>query len=332
MIGPCPASRRDVIKFVGGGLAWPISARAQSSARIPTIGVLWHAGSADQEEPYFGALRRGLEELGYVDGRSVHMLHRFPNEKDELFRSMAAELVASNPDVLVGAAGGASFLKAATSTIPIVFMLVVDALEIKLVDSLSRPGGNLTGPSLSTFALVQKRFQLLRDIIPNISKVGLLISANEPGTPFAEKVVRDITRSMGLVLGLYEVRRPEDLEPLFREMVGAQIEGLVLSGSGLLYQQREVIFRLAIANRLPTVSWSKETLVSGALISYGADLVELVRHAAPYIDKILRGAKPSELPVEEPTSYNYGVNLKTAKLIGIDLPQSVYARADELIE
>jgi putative ABC transport system substrate-binding protein len=179
---------------------------------------------------------------------------------------------------------------------------------------------------------MQKRFQVLKDVLPNASKAGLLISANEAGTPLLEKAARDTTRSIGLELEFYEVRAPEELEPLFLKMVDIKMDGLVVAGSGLLYQQREAIFKLATEKRLPTFSWSRETLVAGALISYGANLVEMVRRTAQYVDKLLKGAKPSDLPVEEPTAYTCGINLKTAKLIGVSLPQSIYAQATEVIE
>jgi putative ABC transport system substrate-binding protein len=324
--------RREFGTLVGGVVAWPLVARAEQSAKAPTIGVLWHAGSAEAEQPYFGALQKGFENLGYVDGQNIHMLHRFPDEKPELFASMAAELVSLHPDVLVGVTRGAYALKAATNSIPIVFTLVFDALDTKLVDSLSKPGGNATGLSGLTFSVTKKRLQLLSEIVPNASRLGMLISTVDPGADLFRKAGMESAKEMGFAIELFEASADADFEPVMKGMIGSQIQGLAVAAAGLFFRSREPLMRLLNANRIPTCAWSKEMLVAGALMYYGADLSDMVRRVATYVDRILKGAKPADLPVEEPTRYAFGINLKTAKSIGIDIPSSMYVRVDEVIE
>ena len=326
--------RREFISALGGVVVtWPLAVHAQQVGRIPTVGVLWHAGSAEQEQPYFGALLEGFKDLGYVEGKNIRLEHRFPNETPERFKSMAAELVSLKVDVLVTVGNPtAPYAKDATSTIPIVFLFVSDPVRAKLVDSLARPGGNATG--LSNFAtdLTAKRIEFLKEIVPGLSRVGLLVNPSEPSSNQYVDEGKAAAAALALAVQTFEVRSLEELEPAFAAMVKGGVQAGTFGPGGLLFQGRVVIDRLAIAHRLPICVWSRETLVSGALMSYGPDQVAIARSVAVYVDNILKGAKPAELPVQQPTKFQLLINLKTAKTLGLTIPESFLVRADEVIE
>ncbi len=326
--------RREFVAALGGAAGvWPLAARAQQVGRIPTIGVLWHAGSAEQEQPYFGALLEGFKDLGYVEGKNIKLEHRFPNETPERFKSMAAELVSLKVDVLVTVGNPtARYAKDATSTIPIVFLFVSDPVGANLVDSLARPGGNATG--LSNFAtdLTAKRIEFLKEIVSGLSHVGLLVNPSEPSSRQYVDEGKAAAAALALAVQTFEARSLDELEPAFDAMTKGSVQAVTFGPGGLLFQGRAIIDRLAIARRLPTCVWSKETLESGALMSYGPDQIAMARHAAVYVDKIIKGAKPADLPVELPTSFRLLINLKTAKALDITIPESFLVRADEVIE
>jgi putative ABC transport system substrate-binding protein len=326
--------RRDFIALIGGAaLSCPLAARAQHAAGIPTVGVLWHAGNAGEEQPYFDALIRGFEDLGYVEGRNIRFEHRFPNETPDRFRDMAAELVGLKVDVIVTVGNiTAPYAKNATATIPIVFLFVADPVGLKLVDSLNRPGGNITGLSILATDLTGKRFELLRDIVPHLSRVALLLNPAEPSSGQYRKEAQAAAAALGLTVLTFEMRSLGEMETIFDQMAQAGVQALTLGPGGLIFQGRTVLQKLALAHGLPTCGWSRETLVSGLLISYGPDQVEMAHHAPVYVDKILRGAKPADLPVEQPTRFQLLVNLKTAKALNISIPGSFLLRADEVIE
>src|SRR5262250_1259897 len=217
--------RREFITLLGGAAAgWPFAARGQLSGKIPIVGYLWHAGSPQEEVPYFEALLEGFARLGYVDGRNIKLEHRFPNETPELFRSMAAELVSLNVEVLMGGAVASSYLRDATTKIPIVFMFVPDPVRMKLVQSIARPGGNITGLSNFGRDVAGKRLQLLREIVPGLSRVALLINSDHPTTPVFVEVMQAAADQLGLVVQTFEARSLEEIEPAFDAMtrVGMQ--------------------------------------------------------------------------------------------------------------
>jgi putative tryptophan/tyrosine transport system substrate-binding protein len=326
--------RREFISAIGGAaVMWPLAARAQQVDRIPRVGVLWHAGSAEQEQPYFGALLEGFKDLGYVEGKNIRLEHRFPNETPERFKSMAAELVSLKVDVLVTVGNPtAPYAKDSTSTIPIVFVFVSDPVGAKLVDSLARPGGNATG--LSNFAtdLIAKRIELLKEIVPGLSHVGLLVNPGEPSSRQYVGEGKAAAAALALAVQIFEAHSLDELEPAFDAMVKGGVQAVTFGPGGLLFQGRAVIDRLATARHLPTCVWSRETVESGALASYGPDQVAMARHVAVYVDKILKGAKPAELPVEQPTKFQLLINLKTAKALDLTIPESFLVRADEVIE
>ena len=325
--------RREFITLFGGAaVTWSLAARGQQAGKIPTVGYLWHAGSPQEEVPYFGALQEGFARLGYADGRNIKLEHRFPNETPERFKSMAAELVSLNVDVLMGGAVASPYLRNATTKIPIVFMFVPDPVGMKLVQSIARPGGNITGLSNFGRDVAGKRLQLLREIVPGLSHVALLINSDQQTTPVFIEVMGAAADQLGLVLQTFDARSLQEIEPAFDAMTRAGMQAVTPVQGGLFYQARTFIPKLAIARRLPMLAYSRETFEYGALVSYAADQVEMCRRSAVYADKILKGAKPGDLPVEQPTKFEFLINLKTAKALGLDVPAHLQQIADEVIE
>jgi putative ABC transport system substrate-binding protein len=298
--------RREFIAVMGGAAAaWPLAARAQqSSNKIPIVGVLWHAGSAEEEGPNFNALVEGFNALGYVDQNNIRLEHRFPNEVPDRFRSMAAELVASKVDVLVGVGTAtAPYAKNATTTIPVVLTVAPDPVAAKLVDSFARPGGNVTALTYFAGELAGKRLQLLKDSIPGLSRVGLLVNPNALITRPYIKDSQVAAAKLGLTLHVFEARSVDELEPAFDKMAAAGMQAVAIMTDSLFFQGRAIIPKLALERRLPTCAFSRETLEPGALMSYGPDILTVLRRTAIYVDKILKGAKPGELPVDQPTKF-----------------------------
>jgi putative tryptophan/tyrosine transport system substrate-binding protein len=326
--------RMFLIGLSGAAAGLPLVARAQAPAgKIPTVGILWHAGNRQGEEPNFTALMEGFDKLGYVDGKNIRFVHRFPNEMPERFRSMAAELVAMNPDVLIGiGVTVAPYLKAATSTIPIIFTLVADPVANKLVESLAKPGGNTTGLMLFGAELGGLRLQFLRDAVPGLSRVGFLFN---PNAQLIGSYLDEATASaakLGLSLQPFPARTVEEIAPAFVTMAKAGMQGASITPEGVFFQGRAIMAKAALANRLPTIVWSRETFSAGAFMSYGPDLLDILRRTAIYVDKILNGTKPADLPVEQPTRFYLLINLKVARDLGISIPPDLLLRADEVIE
>jgi putative tryptophan/tyrosine transport system substrate-binding protein len=226
-------NRRDFVMLLGGAAAaWPIAARPQQAGKILTVGYLWHAGSPQEEVPYFGALQEGFARLGYVDGRNIKLEHRFPNETPERFKSMAAELVSLNVDVLMGGAVASPYLRDATTKIPIVFMFVPDPVGMKLVQSIARPGGNITGLSNFGRDVAGKRLQLLREIVPGLSHVALLINSDQQTTPVFIEVMGAAADQLGLVLQTFDARSLQEIEPAFDAMTRAGMQAVTPSKAG----------------------------------------------------------------------------------------------------
>jgi len=325
--------RREFLTAFGGVVACSFAARAQQGTRVPTIGVLWHAGSANEEQPYFDALIRGFKDLGYVEGHNIKFEHRFPNETPDRFREMAAELVALKVDVIVTVGNATvSYAKNATATIPIVFLFVADPIGAQLVDSLARPGGNITGQAQLGADLTAKRFELLREFVPQLSRAALLFNPGEPTGERYLKEGRSAADTLGLTVLPFELRSLSEMESVFKRMAEAGVQAVSLGPGGLLFVGRASLQKLAIAHGMPTCGWSRETLVSGLLLSYGPDQVEMAHHQPVFVDKILRGARPADLPVEQPTRFQLVVNQKTAKALGLTIPPTLLTRADEVIE
>ena len=325
--------RREFIFALGGAATvWPFGVCAQEKRRIPKVGVLWHAGSAEEEGPLFTTLVEGFRKLGYIDGQTIILEHRFPNEIPERFRSMAAELVALKVDVLMSSGNNAApYAKNATATIPVVAMLISDPVGTKLVDNIARPGGNVTGLSFFSAELIGKRLQLLKEAMPGLSRVAQLVN------PLAQisRLYVDLTKAaadqLGLTVERFEAGSRDELEPAFAAMAKADMQAVLTNGDGLAYAQRELIGQLALKNRLAAAVFTREVLAPGTLLSYGASSLEICRRATVYVDRILRGERPGELPVEQPTKFQFVINLKTADALGISIPPLLLNQADEVI-
>jgi putative ABC transport system substrate-binding protein len=327
--------RREFITFLGGAAAaWPLAARGQTRVKIPRIGVLWHAGSAEEEAIYLDAVRQGLSDFGYVEGQNIILENRFPAENPERFVSLAAELAALNVNVLVAINRIAALAaQRATTTIPIVFVAVPDPVGSKLVASFAHPGGNITGLSNFAHDLTAKRVEFLKTTVPNVSRVALLVNPNDRDSAkiYLEEG-RTAAEKLGLILLPIEIRTRDDLVPAFSKMGDDQIDGVVEAQDGLFFVTRKDIADLAMARRLPLLVFSRETAEAGALASYGPSNSAIFRRAGYYIDKILKGAKPADLPVEQPTKFEFIINLKTAKALGLTVPPTLLTTADEVIE
>jgi putative ABC transport system substrate-binding protein len=325
--------RRDFITLLGGAaITWPFAAHAQRDGKIPRVGFLWHAGSREEESPNVEAVIDGFAKLGYVEGRNIILEHRFPNEKPERFRTMAAELVALNVDVLMVTATGAPYLRDATTKIPIVFVSVPDPVGMKLVQTFARPGGNMTGLSNFGEELSAKRLQLLKELVPSLSRVALLINRDLLSKGFYIEGSRVAGDKLGLVVQVFELTSMEDMEPTFDAMVQAGMQAVTLAQGGFAFSGRATVARLAVARRLALCAYSKPTFDAGALMAYGPNSLDAFRRMAFYVDKILKGAKPSELPVEQPTKFEFFVNLTVARKLGLEVPWHLQQIADEVIE
>ena len=302
--------------------------------RIPSIGVLWHAASEDEEAVYLEAVRRGLSDFGYVEGRNITVENRYPAENPERFISLAAELAALKVDVLVAITRPAALAaQRATTTIPIVFVAIADPVGSKLVTSLARPGGNITGLSNFALDLTAKRLEYLKELVPSVSKVALLVNPNDKDS--ARRYVEEAQTAaakLRVALHPFEVRTPQDLAPAFSRMRDNQINGVVVTQDGLFFATRKDVADLALAHRLPLTVYSRETVEAGAFASYGPSNLNIFRRSGFYIDKILKGTKPADLPVEQPTKFEFILNLKTANVLGLNVPLHLQQRADEVIE
>jgi putative ABC transport system substrate-binding protein len=331
--------RRDFISLLGGAAAaaWPLSVNAQSPAKIPRIGLMV-TGSLESPEArvQLDAFRQGLRQLGYTEGRNIVIEYRGADGRIERFPNLAAELVRLEVDLIFAANTSAALAaRQATTTIPIVAAVMGDPVEDGLVASLAQPGGNVTGLTFLAPELTAKRMQLLKDALPNVSRVAALW---HPGA-YGERTMDDMlkateaaARTLGVHLQLIEVRAAEELERAFSTMMKERAEALFLFPSPMLFLARRRIVELASTHRLPSVSQAREFVELGGLMAYGANINDLFRRSAVYVDKILKGAKPADLPVEQPTRFELVINLKTAKTLGIDMPLPLMIRADEMID
>jgi putative tryptophan/tyrosine transport system substrate-binding protein len=325
--------RQFITLFAGATAAWPLAARAQqSSNKIPVVGVLWHAGSADEEDVYLSVLVKAFNDLGYVEGKNIHLDHRFPAEKPERFQILAKELVDEKPDAIIAVTNfGALEVKRITSTIPIVVTVAYDAVGTGLVKSLARPGGNVTGLSFMAIDLSGKRLELLKEAVPSLSRVALLVDFSNPNRESTIKLHQAAAEALRLSLWPVEILTPDDIEPAFAKIAEDRADGIVRGPGAALFNWRARIGAAALKHRLPMMTYVAEEVPHGPLMSYGQDTPDLFRRTAVYVDKILKGAKPADLPVEQPTKFKLVLNLKTAKALGITFPQSLILSADEMI-
>jgi putative ABC transport system substrate-binding protein len=325
--------RREFITLLGAAAAWPTLARSQTRGKVPTIGVLWHAGSAEEEKFPLSLFRQGLQDVGYIEGQNIIVEHRFPAEQPERFNALAAELVQLNVDILFTVTRLAALAaQRATKTTPIVFVAVADPVGSKLINSLARPGGNITGLSNMALELTPKRFELLREIV-GLSRAALLVNATDPAGVRYIELSTTAVGPLGVTIEPIEVRTPDDFGKAFLEISKRGLQGIVTTQDGLIYNEQPQMFRLALQHRLPLIGYSREMAINGALMSYGPNNATMFRRAGAFIDKILKGTKKvSDLPVEQPTKYELMINLKTAKAIGLDVSPMILSRADEVIE
>jgi putative ABC transport system substrate-binding protein len=325
-------SRRALIAGTMSSLAASALADAQPQRRIPRIGVLWHAANIEEETPYFQSLIEGFSNLGYIDGRNIALEHRFPDEKPELFTRMAADLVSIRCDVLVGVGSAAVYVKRATSTIPMVFMYVPDPIGAGLAESVRRPGGNATGLTNFSVDLTAKRLQHLKEVVPSVTRVALLINPTANISGLYVKQSSEAAPRLGLTTQAFEAPVLGHLEQAFDAMVTARMQGVVVNAESLFFQGKRRIAELAIARRLPMCVWVKELVDDGALLSYGVDQRAISRRVAVFVDRILKGEKPAEIPVEQPTKFELIINTRTAKALGLTIAPSLLQRADQVIE
>jgi len=326
--------RRD---FIAGAAASvvpaPRRARAQAT-KLPVVGVLWHAANAQEEAPFLEPFRDALRGLGYIEGENIALEQRFPAERPELFASMARDLVERRVDVLVAVTPvAAAAAKNATSTIPTVFVIHPNPVEAGIVASLAHPGGNITGLSNLIVELSAKQIELLREIVPGLKRIGVLVvpSFGPSGPRFFDEAAAAAKR-FGIEAVRQDVAAPNEFDPAFVELRGRGVDALLLAPTSIFFPERERIAQLALANRLPTVAINEIMVRSGLFLWYGPNFQSLFRQAAQYVDRILKGARPADLPVQQPTRLELVINLASAKALGLALPPAILARADEVIE
>jgi ABC-type uncharacterized transport system substrate-binding protein len=326
--------RRDFITLLGGAAAaWPLAARAQQPERMRRIAVLSGPAVDDQDNKVrLVAFQERLQQLGWTDGRNVRIDYRFAAAKSENFRKYAAELVALAPDVILAPGGSLAHMLQATRTVPIVFAFAADPVGSGLVESLSRPGGNATGFLLFEYDLSAKWLELLKEIVPGVTRAAVLRDPNANTGIGQFAVIQSVARSVGVEVSPLNLRDAGETERAITAFARSGNGGLIVAASTLAVVQRNLIIELAARHRLPAVYFGRHFVAGGGLISYGPDLIDQYRRAAQYVDRILRGEKPADLPVQSPTKYELVINLKTAKALGLDVPPTLLARADEVIE
>jgi putative ABC transport system substrate-binding protein len=323
--------RREFITLLGGAAAWPLAARAQQTQKLPTIGFLG-SSTASAESQRVAAFVQRLRELGWIEGRTVAIEVRWGEGRNERYADIAAEFVRLKVDVIV-TQGTATVIAArqATSVIPIVFAGAADPVGNDLVASLARPGGNVTGLSNQGTDLAAKRLELLREIVPAFGRVAIMGNVGNPAIVLEMREVQAAARMLGLEVAILEIRRAEDIASAFPALQ-VRADALYVAADPLLGTNRIRINTLALGARLPTMHDFREYVEAGGLMSYGPNLVDVFRRSADFVDKILRGTKPGDIPVEQPTKFDLVINLATAKALRLAIPESFLVRADEVIE
>jgi ABC-type uncharacterized transport system substrate-binding protein len=324
--------RREFIALLGGAAAaWPLAARAQQPGKLPTIGFLG-ATTPSAQSPWTAAFVERLRGLGWIEGRNVAIEYRWMEGRNERVAEIAAEFVQLRVDVIV-VQGTAAVVgaKQATSVIPIVFALAGDPVGSGLVASLARPGGNVTGLSGQQADVAAKRLELLREVVPSLHRLAIVANVGNPYAILELGEIQGAARALGLEAATFEIRRAEDVAPAFRALKG-RADALYVINDPLVNTNRVRIIISALGARLPTMHGSREHVEAGGLMSFGPNYPDLFRRTADYVNKILRGAKPGDIPVEQPTKFDLVVNVLTAAALGITLPPTLLATADEVIE
>jgi putative ABC transport system substrate-binding protein len=324
--------RREFIMLLGGAaVTWPIAARAQQAAKLPTLGFLGTATPFAWSQRVAAFLQR-LRELGWIEGRNLAIEYRWAEGRGERYAEIANEFVQLRVDIIVTAGTAAVVAaKQATSAIPIVFAVSGDPLGTGAIASLARPGGNVTGLSLQQTDLGAKRLELLREVVPGLRRLAVIANSGAPGAVLEKGEVQAAAHTLGFDVVTLDIQRAEDIAPAFEALKG-RAEALYVVGESLINTNRVRINTLSLRARLQTMHPARELVEAGGLMSYGPNFLDLFRRAADYVDKILRGAKPSDIPVEQPTTFELVINLKTAKARGLEIPPTLLARADEVVE
>jgi len=327
--------RREAIGLLGGVVAaWPLAVRAQQSEQMRRVGVLLNRAADDPEgQARLAAFKQGLEQFGWSDGRNVRIDTRWGEDDAESERKYAAELVELGPDVILASGSlGVTSLERVTQSLPIVFAAVGDPVGAGFVETLARPGGNRTGFMLFEYSLSGKWVELLKQIAPTVTRVAVLRRANVPSGSAEFAAIQAIAQSLGVEVSPVSIRDTADMERAAKTLSRTANNGLIVTPSASAWAHRDLIIALAAQYKLPAVYAYRVNTAAGGLISYGPDPIDQFRRAAGYVDRILKGEKPADLPVQAPTKYELVINLKTAKALGLSVPQSLLSRADEVIE
>jgi putative tryptophan/tyrosine transport system substrate-binding protein len=323
--------RREFITLLGSAAAtWPLAGRAQQPAKLPTIGFLGATTLSGQNQ-WTAAFVQRLRELGWIKGRTVAIEYRWAEGQSERYTEIAAQFVRLKVDVIVAPGGATLAVMKATSVIPIVFTAAGDPVGSGLVASLARPGGNVTGMSLQSTDLAGKRFELLREVLPSLRRLAIMANGGYSAAMLEMRDVQAVAQTLGLEVATLEIRKAEDIAPAF-EAIKGRMDALYVVTDPLVSTNRVRIDTLALGARLPTMHGFRELVEAGGLMSYGPAFTDLYGRAADLVDKILRGTKPPDIPVEQPTKFELIINQTTAKALGLKIPESFLLRADEVIE
>jgi putative tryptophan/tyrosine transport system substrate-binding protein len=323
--------RRFLLTSLAGAIAAPLAAEAQQPGKVARVGVL--SQLSPEDTPQISALREGLRDRNYVEGENLTVEWRWARGDVRRFPDLAVDLVRLNVDIIVATVNHAiQAARDSSQAIPIVMVVPSDPVDLGFVDSLARPGGNITGLTWQTREVVPKRLQLLKAAVPNLTRVAVLWDPTEPARRLQVEEAERAAASVGVQVHAFEVRTPQELEGVFGAMAHARAGAVLVEASAMLAAQRTRIADLAVKSRLATIGWWRGMAEAGCLLSYSPSITEQYRRAAYFVAKILEGAKPADLPVEQPTTFEFVINLKTVKALGLTIPPSLLLRADQIIE